>query len=67
VVAVAALGWLVVLAVLSLIATVAAVVAWAQTHWLVCLLGGLALLVLLATAGGRRAGCGGLHCGGCRR
>jgi 1,4-dihydroxy-2-naphthoate octaprenyltransferase len=64
--AVAALGWLLALAVLSLIATVTALIAWVQTHWLLCLLGALALLVLLtATGGDRRAGCGGLHCRGC--
>jgi hypothetical protein len=66
--AVAAAGglvWLAVLAVQAVIAAVLAVIAWIVAHWLLIALAVLGLLVLLVGAGG--GGCAGLHCGGCRR
>ncbi|MGI8815338.1 MAG: hypothetical protein ACR2G2_08690 [Pseudonocardia sp.] len=69
--AVAAAGglvWLTVLAVLSLIGAVTAAIAWAHTHWLLCVLAGIAVLALVALlrAAGSGSDCAGLHCGGCR-
>lgn len=61
--AAAGLVWLTVAAVLSLIATVTAAIAWVQTHWLLCLLLVAGLLLLCGSGG---ASCTGLHCGGCR-
>lgn len=66
--AVAAAGglvWLAVIAVQAVIAALTAAIAWIVAHWLLIALAVLGLLVLLAGAGG--GGCAGLHCGGCRR
>ncbi|MGI8814878.1 MAG: hypothetical protein ACR2G2_06200 [Pseudonocardia sp.] len=62
--AVAGLVWLTAAAVVSLIATAAAVIAWVGTHWLLCLITTAALLLPLLGGGGS---CAGLHCGGCPR
>ena len=66
---VAGVVWLVVKAVLSLIAEVLFVVAWVQAHLLV--IGVAAVIILLVlfllSAGSGRSSCAGLHCGGCRR
>lgn len=58
-------GWLLVTAVLDLIATIAALITWVHQHWLLCAIAAAALLVLLASRAGGST-CGGLHCGGCR-
>jgi hypothetical protein len=66
----AGLVWLAVQAVLSLIATVVALVAfvaaWVQAHLLFIVLGGALLLYLLIRIW-FGSSCAGLHCGGCRR
>jgi hypothetical protein len=63
--------WLAVEAVTSLIAAVTAlvtaVVAWVQAHMWHLGFGGAALLFLLIRPRAVGSSCGGLHCGGCRR
>lgn len=61
--ALAAVVWLVVLAVLDAVVAVTAAVTWVQAHRPV--IGGAALM--LAVLGGGGASCADGHCGGCRR
>jgi hypothetical protein len=65
--AIASVVWLLILAITALVAAVtsavAAVVAWLSAHLPLLVLIGLALLLVLGSAGSR---CTGLHCRGCR-
>ena len=59
-------GWLLVTAVLDLIATIGALITWVHQHWPLSALAAAALLALLLSGRAGGSTCGGLHCGGCR-
>jgi hypothetical protein len=69
--AAAGLLWLLVQAVLGLVAAVAVlialIVAWVHAHWVWLVLGAALLLFLLLRLKVGSSSCAGLHCGGCGR